>query len=211
MAWGTQDGWWIGGTGRALDRGSVAPRPAGLAGERQVELFGLVRMGRVVDVRPEHQDPAGDRPARDRAAQPDELGPAVALQERGAEIRRRIALPPGQHVGMGGQHLDERCGRGDRRPPRGIAPGQDREGARGLRAGSPRGPASPRRRASPPRCRRGGLAPQRSRLRPPWRCWSARSRRPRSCVSTYSEITGCHAGRPVSRSSKPRCRREKSR
>ncbi len=109
----------------------VASRPESRAGERHVELLGLVRMGRIVDVRPEHQDPAGDRLARDRAAQPDQLGPAVAFEERGAEIRRRVALLPSQRIGMRRERRDERCGRGDRRPPRGIEPGQDRERARG--------------------------------------------------------------------------------
>ena len=91
MAWGTQDG--VVDRECRLGARSWFRGPAvqwgGRAGERQVELFGLVRMGRIVRTRPEHQDAAGrpSRSARARAAR----STRSSRSDRG---KRRRNLPP---------------------------------------------------------------------------------------------------------------------
>ena len=87
----------------------AAPPQRG-AGERQIEFLGLMRMGGIFDAGAEQQEADGEAFAGDRAAQADQLGPAVALQKFRAEIRRAIGLAPFQRWRGSGERLRQGVG-----------------------------------------------------------------------------------------------------
>ena len=129
-----------------------ARAPQSVAGQRQVELLRLVRMGGIFDVRAEEENAAGDRVTDEGAALADPFAEAVVVEETLAEIGSRIGLPPIEFVG-------QRCDRRRRAPAsgaRGSATDLEKEATTGIeratsgRATNSRGQSCRKASASPP-------------------------------------------------------------
>jgi hypothetical protein len=107
-----------------------ARAPQSVAGQRQIELLRLVRMGGIFGVGSEEENAAGDRSAREGAALADPFAEAVVVEEALAETGACIALPPIEFIG-------ERCDGLDKglRPRRGEARQTSQRGDDGKRAG----------------------------------------------------------------------------
>ncbi len=212
------DGWWTSSPGRRCRQPSsrrAASRQRRPAGHRSPRPHGCAADTR--SPAPAAGTPQAKRSLGDRAAQADQLAPAVALEEALAQIARRIGLAPGEGFGRGDDLVDQRPGLPPR-PSAGVwlepaqhrqGPGLDhpaaqrrapanRPGTRPAPAGRSRPKQRPRRQ---PASRSATITAALSGSR---RCGPGsrrRSRRPTAAeLSSHSPSRGVSARRPRSRS-----------
>jgi hypothetical protein len=97
---------------------SIAHSPVSAAGQRDVDLLGLVMVVGIDGLRTEHQHAPGNRAIGKMAACSEHLEPAIVRHEFRAEIGLGVGLAPGEPAAGRGKQLGEPAPR----------PGGDRSG-----------------------------------------------------------------------------------